>query len=120
MLIANPAYDTTFKYFLEDNKLAKQFIELLLNVTILELEVKPQEVPIKMSNPPDPKPLSIIRLDFKAIIKQENGNRKTVLIELQKSKRPADLFRFRNYIGSQYLDKENSYTEEEETIPIPI
>ncbi len=121
MLIANPVYDTVFKYFLDDNALAKQFIGLLLDVTILELEIQPQEVPLKIVNPEEEeKPISIIRLDFKATIRDEKGNRKVVLIELQKLKNAADLFRFRNYLGSQYINKENSYIENEERIPVPI
>jgi len=65
-------------------------------------------------------PLSVICLDFKATICDENGERKVVLIELQKSKNAADLFRFRNYLGSQYLGKENSYTDTKGLTPIPI
>ena len=47
MLIANPAYDTVFKHLLQNNKLAKFFIGLLLEVPIIELEIQPQEVTIK-------------------------------------------------------------------------
>jgi len=54
MLIINPAYDAAFKCLLENNKLAKFFIGLLLETTILELEIQPQEIPIKINKGENP------------------------------------------------------------------
>ena len=45
---------------------------------------------------------SIIRYDFVATIRTENNEHKKVLIELQKSRKPADLIRFRTYTGELY------------------
>jgi len=81
MLIINPSYDAAFKCLLENNKLAKFFIELRLETTILELEIQPQEIPIKIAK--EENPFSVLRLDFKATIIDEKGERKAVLIELQ-------------------------------------
>ncbi|TAE70799.1 MAG: hypothetical protein EAZ85_11455, partial [Bacteroidetes bacterium] len=41
-------------------------------------------------------------LDFIATIKTENGERKKILIEVQKAKNLVDLMRFRNYLAEQY------------------
>ena len=41
MLIANPLYDVVFKYLLDDKKVAKLFIGVILGVEIVELEFKP-------------------------------------------------------------------------------
>jgi hypothetical protein len=121
MLIANPAYDTVFKHLLQNSKLAKFFIGLLLETTIIELEIQPQEVTVSVPHQDNKEaPIAVMRLDFKATIVDENGEHKVVLIELQKSKHEADLFRFRNYLGAQYLDKENSYTDNKGQVPIPI
>lgn len=121
MLIANPTYDTVFKYFLEDNKLAKHFIGILLEVTILELEFQPQEIALQLSSiQEEEKRISIVRLDFKARIVDDKGNSRIVLIELQKTKNIADMFRFRNYLGAQYQNPDNSILEKEIKIPIPI
>jgi len=121
MLIANPIYDVVFKYFLEDNKLAKLFIGVLLDVTILDLEFLPQEVTVKVERPEqDLNSMSLLRLDFKAKISDENGSIRVVLIELQKTKSKADMFRFRNYLGAQYQNPENSITLNNVRVPIPI
>ena len=75
MIIANPIYDTVFKYFLEDNKLAKLFIGALLEVTILELEFKPQEFSVNVPKNEEKRHfVSLIRLDFKARISDSEGN----------------------------------------------
>ncbi len=116
MLIINPSYDAAFKCLLENNKLAKFFIGLLLETTILELEMQPQEISVVIAK--EKSDLSVLRLDFKATILDEKGERKVVLIELQNTKNKADLFRFRDYLGAQYMDKGNAYHKDKEPIPI--
>jgi len=49
------------------------------------------------------------RIDFSAEILDENNERKVVIIELQKIRLPADIVRFRRYLGEQYMSKENTY-----------
>jgi hypothetical protein len=121
MLIANPTYDVVFKYFLEDNKLAKLFLGVLLEVTILELEFLPQEVALKVNKSSDEdRLLTIMRMDFKARISDSRGNSRLVIIELQKTKNKADMFRFRNYLGSQYQNPENSIEVNGVKLPLPI
>ncbi len=101
MIIANPIYDTVFKYLMEDADIAKGLLSMILNVEIMELTVKPQETTSEMPLS-ESRNLSIYRLDFIAIIKEENGNFKKALIELQKSKRSTNVVRFRRYLGENY------------------
>jgi len=101
MKIINPLYDKAFKYLMENNKLAKKILSVILDVEVIEVSLSQQETTL----PDERRGLTLFRLDFKAIIKQADGSRKTVLIELQKSKYPTDIQRFRNYLGSGYLAK---------------
>jgi hypothetical protein len=53
--------------------------------------------------------IKVLRVDFKAVIKNKDGSQKIILIELQKSKNPVDGVRFRTYLGNSYIksEKEN-------------
>lgn len=99
MVIANPIYDVVFKFLMENDRVAKFFIGTLLEETIDEVVLKPQEYVYK-----DERGLgfAVFRLDFIATIKTASGERKKVLVEIQKARNPLDLMRFRNYLGEQY------------------
>jgi hypothetical protein len=99
MKIVNPLYDKAFKYLMENNRLAKKVLSVLLDVEVVELSVGQQETHVPLLT----RQLTLFRLDFKATIVEADGSRKTVLIELQKSRSPIDIRRFRNYLGAQYL-----------------
>jgi len=43
MQIANPIYDTVFKYLLEDNDAAKLLISTIISEEIVKLDFMPQE-----------------------------------------------------------------------------
>jgi hypothetical protein len=98
MLIANPIYDSVFKYLLEDLDIAKRFLSVIIGEQIIEIELKPQE----QTTPSVKHLMSVYRVDFKAVIKTETGAHKKVLIELQKGKKPIDVTRFRRYLGDNY------------------
>ena len=100
MIIANPIYDIVFKYLMEDTDIAKGMLSMIMNVEITELSVKPQETITEtmIAN----RATNVYRLDFVAVIKEENGNYKKVLIELQKTKRSTNILRFRRYLGENY------------------
>ena len=102
--IANPIYDVVFKYLLEDTRVAKLLLSALLELEILELELKPQEYSTKIDTE---KSFTVYRIDFKAKIKDAQGNEQVVLIELQKAKMATDVMRFRRYLGKQYANKDN-------------
>ncbi len=110
MLIANPIYDVVFKYLLEDLDIAKGFLSEMLNLTIESLSIEPQEVIVPREN----YGFTVLRLDFKAIIRTPEGTKK-VLIELQKGKYATDILRFRRYLGSNYQKTDG---ESKEILPI--
>jgi hypothetical protein len=101
MKIINPLYDKSFKYLMENNKLAKKVLSVILDVEVLEVALSQQETTL----PDEIRGLTLFRLDFKAMIREAGGTEKIVLIELQKSKYITDIQRFRNYLGSSYLTK---------------
>lgn len=107
MLIANPIYDVVFKYLMEDAKVAKLLIGRIIDQEIIELEFRPQEFIMQAHHPADlqPSKLTFYRLDFSAKIKTDDGI-KLVIIEIQKSRLPSDLLRFRRYLGQQYQNRE--------------
>ncbi|NJN78658.1 MAG: hypothetical protein HC803_10330 [Saprospiraceae bacterium] len=69
---------------------------------VLELTVEQQEL-IAID---EKRNLKLYRLDFSAVIINEQGKKQKVLIELQKSKLPTNLLRFRTYLGENYTKKE--------------
>ncbi len=118
MRIANPMYDVFFKFLMEDTDLAKELIGTIINQEIISLELRPQETTLQI---PD-RYLSVIRLDFKAIIKTKLGTYKKVLIEMQKGKHSFDIVRFRKYLGENYakVDEVKNEDGEIEKISLPI
>ncbi|MCB0521511.1 MAG: hypothetical protein H6577_25220 [Lewinellaceae bacterium] len=104
MLIANPIYDTVFKYMMDDNKVARIFLSAIIGEEIVELELRPTERAYGLDTPS----IAVYRLDFAAKIKARSGELKLVLIEIQKAKYPSDIMRFRRYLGYQYADDNNT------------
>ena len=113
MIIANPIYDTVFKRLMENRRIACFFIETLIGEQVDEIAVIPQEYTYKKTQTKRKKVegkeaevkeevFSIIRFDFVATIRTAQGEHKKVLIEIQKSRKPTDLIRFRTYLGEQY------------------
>jgi len=113
MIIANPIYDTVFKRLMENRRIARFFIETLIDEQVEEIAVVPQEYTYKKTKTKRKKVenkeaevteevFAIIRFDFVATIRTAQGEHKKVLIEIQKSRKPTDLIRFRSYLGKQY------------------
>ena len=118
MIIANPIYDVVFKYLLEDVEIARELMSTILGEEVLSLEVKPQETATEKTGGG----ISILRFDFKAIIKKKNGEQNKVLIELQKAKKAFDVMRFRRYLGDNYRKEDDVRNDkgEPEKLPLPI
>jgi hypothetical protein len=108
MKIANPIYDVVFKYLMENNQIAKDFLSLILGIEIISVEVQAQEF-VEINKQTG---LRVYRIDFKATVRDKNGNLKTILIEIQKSKNGLEIERFQSYIGLNYL-KQNIVLDEE-------
>jgi hypothetical protein len=118
MLIANPIYDVVFKYLLEDIEIARELLSTILGEEVVGLDLKPQESTIENSAAG----VSILRFDFKAIIKTQSGEYKKALIELQKAKQAFDAIRFRRYLGDNYQKEDEILDDngESKKAPLPI
>ncbi len=117
MLIANPIYDVVFKYLLEDLDIARDLLSAILDEQIVQISVGSQEIAGEVGSG-----ISVLRMDFKAIIQNSAGEQKMVLIELQKAKKLLDIMRFRRYVGENYSKGEEIKNQqgETETLPLPI
>ena len=113
MLIANPIYDTVFKRLMENRHSARFFIETLIGEKIEDIAMVPQEYTyharvkkkehkVEAEDTDKWEILSLIRFDFVATIRSENGEYRKVFIEIQKTNKPTNLLRFRTYLGEQY------------------
>ena len=98
MLIANPIFDTVFKYLMEDLPSAKLFLSTVIGENIEELQFSPQERTGRVAS----LGVTVFRLDFCAVISTPKGGRRQVLIELQKSNSGFDIRRFRRYLAENY------------------
>lgn len=103
MKILNPIYDYVFKYLMENESLARKILSVILDKEVVEVSLSQQETFLKTEK----RALKMFRLDFKATIKESDGSSKTVLIEVQKSKHPVDIYRFRNYLAASYKSEIN-------------
>ncbi len=83
MIIANPIYDVVFKSLMEDVEIAKGLISTLTGLDVVELNARPREavIPVKTDFS-----VTIYRLDYVALVRDEDGTQRRVLIEVQKAK----------------------------------
>jgi len=105
MNIANPIYDVVFENLMSNARVAKFIIGTILNETVTDIDFNPQKAAYYRKESPDkraPTPLAIFRLDFVATIKTETGAFKKILVEIQKTRKNMDVYRFRNYVGENY------------------
>lgn len=102
MKIINPLYDNAFKFLMQNERIAKKILSVILDQEILELTLSQQETVV----PDEKRYLTLFRLDFKAVILTKENTKQTVLIELQKSKFSTDIQRFRTYLGMNYIHSE--------------
>jgi hypothetical protein len=101
--IANPIYDGAFKYLLDDNRVARFFLSVLLEEEVVELQLRPTEQATDIEK----RSVTVFRIDFAARIRSADGTEKLVLIEIQKAKYASDIMRFRKYLGHQYASDNN-------------
>ncbi|MBR4265138.1 MAG: hypothetical protein IKQ46_03690, partial [Bacteroidales bacterium] len=107
-LIANPIYDSAFKYMMQNERAATVLLENLLDKEILKLEVLTNDTPIIEEK----SGVRILRLDFSAKVRdRKTGETELVTIELQKSYLDTEIMRFRTYLAQQYSDIKKTDTE---------
>ena len=102
MIVANPIYDVVFKYLMEDERIARTILSALLKKDVVKVEVRPHEY----SND-ERDSLSVFRIDFGATIRDDKGEEKLILVELQKTWVETETLRFRQYLGVQYRSPRN-------------
>ena len=112
--IANPIYDAVFKFFMDDNHIAKRLISNIIGIEVVELSAMPQEISAKSEK----NALSIFRLDYTALVQDQDGKRKRIIIEMQKSEHWIDIQRFRRYLGETYKKIDVRGEKDEEILPI--
>ena len=100
--VANPIYDSVFKYLMEDERVAKTILSALLKREVVEVEMRKHEYTNGRHDN-----ISMFRIDFGAKVRQDDGSVKLVLIELQKTWLETETLRFRQYLGTQYADPAN-------------
>ena len=101
-IIANPIYDSVFKFLMEDNRVAKVLLSALLQKDVLEVQMRQHEYTDSGRSK-----ISLFRLDFSAKIREKDGSEHLILIELQKTWLATETLRFRQYLGTQYLEERN-------------
>jgi hypothetical protein len=97
---------------MSDNKVAKLLLSAIIGQEILELQFDPTETTSFIQGT-----ITVLRMDFKAKVKYNDGSEQVIIIEIQKAKLHTDIMRFRRYLGEQYADKENSIVRETYTAP---
>ncbi len=102
MKIANPVYDTVFKYLMEDERIARTILSALLKKDVVAVEMRPHEYTNDNYDS-----LAVFRIDFGATIRDANGKDSLLLIELQKTWLETETLRFRQYLGVHYSNPKN-------------
>lgn len=100
--IANPIYDSVFKYLIEDERIAKTLLSALLKKEVVAVNIRRNEYTNGVRDN-----ISMFRIDFGAYVKEQDGSVHLVLIELQKTWLETETLRFRQYLGAQYSNPEN-------------
>ena len=116
--VANPIYDSVFKYVMEDERIAKTILSELLKKELVHVTVRPHEYCNTTRDT-----LSMFRIDFAATVREKEGNEikdRIVLIELQKTWLNTETLRFRQYLGAQYNNKNNIREADEKGYAYPM
>ena len=116
--VANPIYDSVFKYIMEDERIAKTMLSALLKKEVVHVTVRPHEYSNTTRDT-----LSMFRIDFAATVREREGDvekDRVVLIELQKTWLNTETLRFRQYLGAQYSNKNNIREEDEKGFAYPM
>ncbi|MBR1448793.1 MAG: hypothetical protein IJ588_08645 [Prevotella sp.] len=115
MTIANPIYDSVFKFLMEDERVARTILSALLKMDIVKVEVRPHEYSNSQRDT-----LSMFRIDFGATVRESDGTERIILIKVQKTWLETETLRFRQYLGVQYQRKENIMADSREGYALPM
>ncbi|MBR1415590.1 MAG: hypothetical protein IJ570_06980 [Prevotella sp.] len=115
MTIANPIYDSVFKYLMEDSRVARVILSALLKTEVKEVQLRPHEYVNSQRDT-----LSMFRIDFGAKVVNPDGQEQMILVEVQKTWLETETLRFRQYLGVQYERKENILPNSKEGYAMPM
>ena len=114
--VANPIYDSVFKFLMDDNRVAKTILSALLKKEVLSVDMRRHEHPNIMRDN-----ISMFRIDFAAKVREDDGTERLILIELQKTWVDTETLRFRRYLAAQYNAEENMQSEgKDKNFAIPM
>lgn len=113
--VANPIYDSVFKYIMEDERIAKTVLSALLKKEVVHVTVRPHEYANTTRNA-----ISMFRIDFAATVVEDDGSEQVILIELQKTWLNTETLRFRQYLGVQYGNQCNIQVDSKEGYAYPM
>ena len=113
--IANPIYDSVFKYLMEDERIAKTILSALLKKDVVSIAARPHEYANETRDK-----MSMFSIDFAATVREADGKEHLILVELQKTWLETETLRFRQYLGAQYSDKRNIDRNSHEGYAIPM
>ncbi len=105
--IANPLYDTVFKFLMEDQRVAQILIGALIGKKVKSLTQTANEI-VRISQDA----LKLLRIDFAAEVEVAKDKYEVVTIEVQKVHLESEIVRFRKYLADQYAGKANKVTIE--------
>ncbi len=114
--VANPLYDTVFKYLMEDERVARTILSALLKKKVVSVKSRRHEY----SNVNNPGTVALYRIDFAATVEEDDGQQHLILIELQKTWLPTETLRFRRYLALQYNNEENMVGEGRDSRALPM
>ena len=99
--LANPIYDSAFKYMMQNERSATLLLSSLLQREITKLDIIANDTPVIEEK----SGVRILRLDFAAtVINPDTKDSEVITIELQKSYLDTEIMRFRTYLGRKYAD----------------
>ena len=116
--VANPIYDSVFKYIMEDERIAKTMLSALLKKEVVHVTVRPHEYSNTTRDT-----LSMFRIDFAATVREREGDvikDRIVLIEQQKTWLNTETLRYRQYLGAQYSNKNNIRESDKKGFAYPM
>ncbi len=115
MIVANPIYDIVFKYLMEDERIARTILSALLRMEVIHVEQRRNEY-VKG----EMKGLKLNRIDFGATVRDEHGEEKLMLVEMQKTWVETETLCFRQYLAAQYNNEENMAVGKHKEYSIPM
>ena len=100
MKIINPFYDNAFEYMMDNERIAKIVLSIILDKQVIDLQSKPQD-----SHNITIGGLNLVHFEYKAVICSEAGEHKTVLIEVHKYKNIKQIPLYGDYLEKKFYQE---------------